>query len=110
VAARDGGRPSRGFESDRQRFGEDVAQSVEALSDIETGNREEREAASRRGLHEAAAWIQTTKVADIISNSSAIVMHDPGYAPKYLAEKRAMLAVLDRADKRLMTIAVDQTC
>ncbi len=92
-----------------QRFGEKVAEGVEALSDVETGNRREREAASRQRLHAAAPWIQTIKVADIISNSSAIAEHDPNYAPKYLAEKRAMLAVLDHADQRLMDIAMTET-
>ncbi|WP_119271665.1 HD domain-containing protein [Taklimakanibacter deserti] len=92
-----------------QRFGEKVAEGVEALSDIENGNRKDREAASRQRLHAAAPWIQTIKVADIISNSSTIALHDPGYAPKYLDEKRAMLAVLDHADSRLMDIAVTQT-
>ena len=91
-----------------QRFGEQVAKGVEALSDVETGNRKERETASRQRLHAAAPWIQTVKVADIISNSSAIALHDPGYAPKYLAEKRAMLAVLDQADARLVEIALGQ--
>jgi (p)ppGpp synthase/HD superfamily hydrolase len=92
-----------------QRFGDKVAEGVEALSNVETGNRQEREAASRQRLHGAAPWIQTIKVADIISNSSAIAQHDPGYAPQYLAEKRAMLAVLDQADQRLIDIAVRQT-
>jgi guanosine-3',5'-bis(diphosphate) 3'-pyrophosphohydrolase len=92
-----------------QRFGAQVAVGVEALSDIEHGNRKEREAAARRRMHDAAPWIQTIKVADIISNSSAITQHDPVYAQKYLAEKRAMLDVLDQADKRLMDIAVAQT-
>jgi len=92
-----------------QRFGEKVAEGVEALSDVETGDRKEQEAASRQRLHGAAPWIQTIKVADIISNSSAIVLHDPDYAPKYLAEKRAMLAVLDQADQRLIGIAVTET-
>jgi (p)ppGpp synthase/HD superfamily hydrolase len=92
-----------------QRFGEQVAQGVEALSDVETGNRQAREAASRRRLHAAAPWIQTIKVADIISNSVSIALHDPGYAPEYLAEKRAMLAVLDQSDARLLEIAKAQT-
>jgi GTP diphosphokinase / guanosine-3',5'-bis(diphosphate) 3'-diphosphatase len=91
-----------------QRFGARVAEGVEALSDVDKGNRREREALSRRRLHKAAGWIQTIKVADIISNTSAIALHDPGYAPKYLAEKREMLAVLDQADKRLTDIAVAQ--
>jgi guanosine-3',5'-bis(diphosphate) 3'-pyrophosphohydrolase len=92
-----------------QRFGGTVAHGVEALSDVEAGNRAEREAASRQRLHAAAPWIQTIKVADIISNSSSIMLHDPDYAPKYLAEKRAMLEVLDQADQRLMDIALNQT-
>ena len=92
-----------------QRFGEKVAEGVEALSDVETGNRQERQAASRQRLHAAAPWIQTIKVADIISNSSGIAQHDPDYARRYLAEKRAMLAVLDQADKRLIEIAVTET-
>lgn len=91
-----------------QRFGATVAEGVEALSDVEKGNRQEREALSRERLHMAAPWIQTIKVADIISNTSSIAHHDPGYAPKYLAEKREMLAVLDQADKRLKTIAATQ--
>jgi (p)ppGpp synthase/HD superfamily hydrolase len=92
-----------------QRFGDKVAEGVEALSDVETGNRQERQAASRQRLHAAAPWIQTIKVADIISNSGGIARHDPDYARKYLAEKRAMLAVLDQADQRLIDIAVSET-
>jgi GTP diphosphokinase / guanosine-3',5'-bis(diphosphate) 3'-diphosphatase len=92
-----------------QRFGTTVAEGVQALSDVETGNRQERQALSRRRLHGAPAWVQTIKVADIISNTSSIARHDPGYAAKYLAEKREMLAVLHQADKRLMEIAVTQT-
>lgn len=90
-------------------FGEKVAEGVEALSDVETGDHLEQEAASRERLHAAAPWIQTVKVADIISNSSAVAQHDQDYARKYLAEKRAMLAVLDGADRRLVEIAMTET-
>lgn len=91
-----------------QRFGEKVAAGVVALSDVEAGNRAEREAASQRRLHAAAGWIQTIKVADIISNTGSIAGHDPGYARKYLAEKRAMLEVLDQANPRLRQLAFTQ--
>ncbi|MFZ5672609.1 MAG: HD domain-containing protein [Pseudomonadota bacterium] len=91
-----------------QRFGDRVAAGVVALSDVEEGNRAERESASRRRLHAAEGWVQTIKVADIISNTSAIATHDPGYAPKYLSEKRAMLDVLDKAEPRLREIALTQ--
>jgi guanosine-3',5'-bis(diphosphate) 3'-pyrophosphohydrolase len=92
-----------------QRFGEKVAEGVEALSDVQTGNHQEQQAASRQRLHAAAPWIQTIKVADIISNSGGVARYDPDYARKYLAEKRAMLAVLDQADQRLVDIAVTET-
>jgi guanosine-3',5'-bis(diphosphate) 3'-pyrophosphohydrolase len=92
-----------------QKFGPETAEGVMALSDVEKGNREARESASRERLHAAKPWIQTIKVADIISNTSAIALHDPSFAPKYLAEKRAMLQVLDKADSKLMQIALDQT-
>jgi hypothetical protein len=57
---------------------------------VDTGSHQEQEAASRQRLYAAAPWIQTVKVADIIS-SSAIAEHDRDHARKYLAEKRAML-------------------
>lgn len=91
-----------------QRFGEKVAAAVVALSDVEKGSRAEREAASRRSLHAADDWVQTIKVADIISNTSAIASHDPANAPEYVGEKRAMLEVLDKADPRLREIAFAQ--
>lgn len=90
-----------------QRFGDKVAAGVMALSDVEKGNSAEREAASRRRLHAAEDWVQTIKVADIISNTSAITSHDPGHA-KYLDEKRAMLDVLDKADPGLRELALAQ--
>lgn len=92
-----------------QRFGPIVAEGVAALSDIEEEDHEKQQAASRERLQRAERWIQTIKVADIISNSSSIRVHDPEYAARYLAEKRAMLAVLDKADARLMEIARLQT-
>jgi guanosine-3',5'-bis(diphosphate) 3'-pyrophosphohydrolase len=92
-----------------QRFGPTVAQGVAALSDVEEADHEKQEAAARERLHRAEPWVQTIKVADIISNSSSIRVHDPERASRYLADKRAMLAVLDRADTRLMEIARLQT-
>ncbi|HGL4258449.1 TPA: HD domain-containing protein [Burkholderia dolosa] len=87
------------------RFGGIVADGVLQLSDLETGNRAERKAASRARL--AAAWplIQTIKCADLISNTSSIVKHDPKFAVTYLEEKRLLLDVLTKADPRLLQIA-----
>lgn len=86
-------------------FGPRVATGVMLLSDLETGNRAERKAASRDRLAAAPAWVQSIKVADLISNTSSIVKHDPKFAQTYLAEKRLLLGVLTKADPRLLEIA-----
>lgn len=88
-------------------FGPDVAIGVAALSDLEEGNRAERKAASRTRLAAADGWIQTIKCADLISNTSSIVKHDPKFAVTYLAEKRALLEVMTKADARLRSVAFD---
>ncbi len=82
-----------------------VAVGVALLSDFETGNRAGRKAASRARLADAPAWVQTIKCADLISNTSSIVMHDPKFAVLYLEEKRLLLDVLTKADSRLRAMA-----
>jgi (p)ppGpp synthase/HD superfamily hydrolase len=89
-------------------FGVDVMAGVVMLSDIEEGNRAERKAASRRRLNASPGWVQTIKVADMMSNTSSIVRHDPKFAVTYLEEKRLMLAVLDKADRNLHAMAMSQ--
>lgn len=86
-------------------FGLDIQRGVLLLSDLETGNRAERKAASRARLAAAPGWIQTIKCADLISNTSSIVKHDPKFAVTYLEEKRLLLDVLTKADPRLLEIA-----
>jgi guanosine-3',5'-bis(diphosphate) 3'-pyrophosphohydrolase len=88
-----------------RRFGSTVALGVEALSDLETGNRATRKAASRERLAASPGWVQTIKCADLISNTSSIVQHDPKFAETYLAEKRALLDVMALADERLIAVA-----
>lgn len=90
-------------------FGTEVLLGVMLLSDLETGNRAERKAASRDRLARAPGWVQTIKCADLISNTSSIVMHDPKFAVTYLEEKRLLLDVMTRADPRLLEIARAQT-
>lgn len=92
----------------REEFGEIVTAGVLLLSDLETGNRAERKAASRARLAAAPAWVQTIKCADLISNTSSIVKHDPKFAVTYLEEKRLLLDVMTRADSRLVEIARKQ--
>jgi (p)ppGpp synthase/HD superfamily hydrolase len=86
-------------------FGPLIADAVAYLSDTEEGNRSDRKAASRLRLSKAPAWVQTIKVADLISNTASIVQHDPKFAAVYLEEKRLLLDVLTRADHRLVAIA-----
>lgn len=91
-----------------RKFGGWVARGVFLLSDLEEGNRAQRKAASRARLAAAPGWVQTIKVADLISNTSSIVMHDPKFAVTYLEEKRLLLDVLTSADERLVAIARSQ--
>lgn len=90
-------------------FGADVVTGVLFLSDMETeGNRAARKAAARDRLSRAPGWVQTIKVADLISNTSSIVKHDPEFAKVYLEEKRLLLDVLTQADARLVRLAREQ--
>lgn len=88
-----------------KRFGKYVRIGVEALSDLETGSREERKRLSRERLAKQPSWIQNIKVADIISNCSSVLMHDPSFATVYLAEKRLLLDVLTNASPELLSVA-----
>lgn len=90
-------------------FGPIVAAGVRLLSDMEQGNRAERKAASRARLAAAPAWVQTIKCADLISNTSSIVKHDPNFAVVYLEEKRLLLDVMTNADPRLRAMAMEAT-
>ncbi len=91
------------------RFGDLVAIGVSGLSDMEEGNRAERKAASRARLALCSGWIQTIKCADLISNTSSIVQHDPKFAVTYLEEKRLLLDVMTKADPRLLALARGQS-
>lgn len=90
------------------RFGPTIAYGVMLMSDLESGNRETRKRLSRERLAAAPGWVQTVKVADLISNTSTIVVHDPHFARVFLHEKRLLLDVLTEADPRLLTLARSQ--
>lgn len=86
-------------------FPPSVVNGVMLLSDLEEGSRKERKAAQRWRLSAAPGWVQTVKCADIISNTSSIVEHDPKFAETYLEECKALLDVLEFADYRLKDLA-----
>lgn len=89
-------------------FSEKIAFGVMDLSDMEKGNRAERKEATRLRLAYVPAEIMTIKVADIISNTSSIVMNDPVFAKTYLKECNLLLDVLVLADARLLNLARTQ--
>ena len=94
-----------------REFGMVVATYVEWLTDVSKssdGNRETRKRLDREHIARAPAEVQTIKVADLISNTSTIVQHDPDFAKVYLAEKRLLLDVLTQADRALILAARSQ--
>jgi len=91
-----------------KEFGANIAELVEDLTDVSKpsdGNRAVRKAIDRRHLAQASARAKTVKLADLIDNCKDITRHDPRFAPVYLEEMSALLAVLQEGDKGLMEIA-----
>ena len=88
-------------------FGYTVFEGVKMLTDCDRsfGNRAARKAKDRERLFCAEDWIQTVKVADLISNTGSIVKHDASFARVYLDEKEALLDVLTEADDYLLALA-----
>lgn len=89
-------------------FGYETADLVRWLTDELTpadGNRAERKQSYAIRFGDAPAAAQTIKLADMIDNTNSICVHDPKFAPSYLAEKRFMLGFLTKGDARLMTLA-----
>ena len=91
-------------------FGRTVAEYVFDLTDYKNAsvNRAARKELDRKRLAAASPEVQTIKVADLISNTSSIVQHDPKFAEIYLQEKAALLEVLVYADPILLDRAKSQ--
>lgn len=87
-----------------REFDREVALLVMWLTDSphSVGNRDLRKQLDTSRLADAPADAQTIKLADIISNTSSIVLHDPNFAKVYLKEKAALLEVLTKGDPTLM--------
>lgn len=85
----------------RDEFGSMVAEYVYYLTDKskpEDGNRATRKEIDIKHLALAPREVHTIKLADIISNVSSIVEHDPDFARVYLREKERQLEVLTDGD------------
>ena len=95
----------------REEFGVDVGNMVLDLTDVsqpEDGNRRVRKALDRLHTKHTSNASKTIKLADLISNTSSIVAHDPGFAQTYLAEKKLLLdEALRGGDQSLYALAYE---
>jgi (p)ppGpp synthase/HD superfamily hydrolase len=85
----------------RDEFGSTIADYVFFLTDKSKpvdGNRATRKEIDLKHLAAAPREVHTIKLADIISNTSSIVEHDPDFARVYLREKQRQLEVLTDGD------------
>lgn len=80
----------------------DLVVAVTDVSRPEDGNRRARKAIDRAFLAGATPLAQTIKVADLIDNTSTIIVYDPSFARVYMQEKRELLEVLTKADPGLL--------
>lgn len=90
-------------------FGERVKDIVLEVSDLETGNRATRKAASVARLAGASVEAQLIKIADIMSNTKSIAELNPDFARStYLQEKENTLNVLTKVPIEIWMIARQQ--
>lgn len=78
-------------------FGGVVSRLVNEVTDVSQpwmGTREVRKELDRIHLKHASHDGMTIKLADLISNTTSIVMHDPNFAKTYMKEKALLLNVL----------------
>lgn len=68
-------------------------------------NRTARKAAIVERYRGHCSEVQTIKLADLISNSRSILIHDKGFAKQYLTEKVELLKVLDKGNQVLYKLA-----
>ncbi len=93
----------------QKHFGEEVATLVYYLTDISKpsdGNRTARKFIDLEHIAKAPPEAKTIKLADLISNTSTIVKHDPEFAKVYLHEKANLLQVLTEGDSYLYGLAL----
>ena len=86
-------------------FGAEVAGMVAGVTKVIDGTTIGRDKAAEINIAHVGrgdSRIKTIKLADVIDNISDIVEHDPEFAVIYLAEKKALLKVLQEGDPRLL--------
>lgn len=86
-------------------FGWTIAQGVRYLTDDFTiTDRKERKLDTIARLSKAPAWVQTIKIADMISNVSSIIRLDKEFAKVYVPECYRLMFSLREADNRLKDV------
>lgn len=70
---------------------QDFIYGVHMLSDLESGNRAERNRKTIIRLANAEDWVQLIKCADLVSNTRSIFVHDPNFFVTYSQEKKELL-------------------
>ena len=94
----------------RKEFGDSVADlvmKVTKASEHKDGNRAVRKEMDRVHYANGCSRSQSIKLADVISNSSDVVSHDPGFAKTYLVEQEALVNSLTEGHPDLYSAAVD---
>jgi (p)ppGpp synthase/HD superfamily hydrolase len=87
------------------RFGSYVATIVDGLTDESKpsdGNRAARKAIDLAKMVRQLKVTQMVKCGDFISNSRSIVLHDPGFAVRYLDEKTTFLKAMTHSKGTLI--------
>ena len=95
------------FNELRQEFSPTVVELVNWVTDVsrpQDGNRAMRKMMDREHLADAPGKAQTIKLADLLDNSTSIVMYDKDFARVYLKEKQALLEVLTKGDPVLQSM------
>lgn len=91
-------------------FGTEVARLVHEVTDQskpDDGNRKIRKAIDREHNGRASPDGKTIKLADLISNTKSIAVHDPHFAVTYLREKRLLMPLLTEGNPILYRRAMD---
>lgn len=91
-----------------REFGGEVARLVRGVSDISRpgdGSRSRRKQIDREHVAAGCWMIQSIKLADSISNAGSVITHDLTFAKVYVPEKRALLELLTKGDRHLLSLA-----
>jgi (p)ppGpp synthase/HD superfamily hydrolase len=92
-----------------EKFGPSVAELVFWLTDSENGSKEARTLQAAWRLSRAPWNAKLIKLADIIDNGTAVVMHNPEFGPTFLDEKRLQLKKMAEVESsRLLRLPLFQ--